>query len=513
MNAPHKPTAPPRDGLASTAAPRQPWRLPAGGRIDRSRAIGFTFDGRRFPGHPGDTLASALLANGVRLVGRSFKYHRPRGILSAGVEEPNALVELRGGARREPNTRATQVELFEGLEARSQNRWPSLAFDLGAVNGLFGPLLAAGFYYKTFMWPASFWEKLYEPLIRRAAGLGRAPEGADPDRYERTHLHCDVLVVGGGPAGLMAALAAGRAGARVALVEEDAQLGGRLLAEAEEVDGSAGADWAARVEAELAALPRVTILRRTAAFAVLDGGVVAAVERVSDHLPEPPAHLPRQRYWKIVARRVLLAAGAIERPVVFGGNDRPGVMLAGAVRGYLNRFAVLPGRRAVVFTAGDDGWRSVADLTRAGARIEAVVDARAEVPAAQVRLAERLGARLIAGGRVLGTQGGLHLAAVRFADAAGREDGAGADLLAMAGGWNPSLHLACHLGHRPRWDEAIHAFVPDALPQGMQVLGAAAGRFSTQAALADGAREGAAAAAECGFAGASPPVPRAEDAP
>jgi sarcosine oxidase subunit alpha len=491
----------------------QRFRLAGGGRIDRSRTLGFRFDGRHFAGHPGDTLASALLANGVHLVGRSFKYHRPRGILSAGPEEPNALVELRGGARREPNTRATQIELFEGLEARSQNRWPSLRFDIAALNGLVAPIIAAGFYYKTFMWPASFWEKLYEPLIRRAAGLGRAPQGADPDRYERMHAHCDVLVVGGGPAGLMAALAAGRAGARVLLLEEDNALGGRLLSETEEIASRPAADWLRDVEAELASLPRIRILLRTSAFGVFDGGVVGALERVSDHLPEPPPHLPRQRYWKIVARRVVLAAGAIERPVAFGGNDRPGVMLAGAVRSYVNRYAVLPGRRAVVFTAGDEGWRSVADLAAAGASIEAIVDARETIPDAQRQLAARLGARLVAGGRVLGTQGGLRVASVRFAGARGREEGVGADLVAMTGGWNPSVHLACHLGGRPRWDAAIHAFVPGTLPPGMTVAGAATGHLSTFAALSDGAREGVAAARDCGFASNGPDIPRAEDAP
>jgi sarcosine oxidase subunit alpha len=502
MNAPH-----------AAAAPTQPFRLRAGGMLDRTRRLPFLFDGRALYGHPGDTLASALLANGVRLVGRSFKYHRPRGILSAGPEEPNALVELRTGARREPNTRATQVELYEGLEARSQNRWPSLGLDLGAINGFFGPLIAAGFYYKTFMWPAAFWEKLYEPLIRRAAGLGRAADAADPDHYERSHAHCDVLVIGAGPAGLMAALTAGRAGARVLLVEEDHALGGRLLAESEEVDGLPGHAWAARVEAELAAMPRVTILRRTAAFASLDAGVVAAVERVSDHLPTPPDHLPRQRYWKIAARRVVLAAGAIERPIVFGGNDRPGVMLAGAVRSYVNRHAVLPGRRVVVFTAGEDGWRTVEDLARAGARIEAVIDARPVVSEARVELAASLGARLVEGGRVTGTQGWHGLSCVRYAGPRGVQGGVGADLLAVHGGWNPSLHLAGHRGDRPRWEEAIHAFVPASLPPGLLVAGAAAGRVSTHAALEDGARMGAEAASDCGFAASPPPTPRAEDAP
>jgi sarcosine oxidase subunit alpha len=497
----------------SHPAPPQPFRLPAGGLVDRSASLSFSFDGRRLSGLGGDTLASALLANGIHLVGRSFKYHRPRGILSAGAEEPNALVELRGGARREPNTRATMAELFDGLEARSQNRFPSLRVDLGAVNGLFAPILAAGFYYKTFMWPAGFWEKLYEPLIRRAAGLGRAPDGPDPDHYERMHAFCDVLVVGAGPAGLMAALAAGRAGARVMLVEEDLALGGRLLAEAEEVDGMPGPAWVRSVETELAAMPRVQVLRRTSAFAVLDHGVVAALERVADHLPAPPAHLPRQRYWKIVARRIVLAAGAIERPVVFGGNDRPGVMLSGAVRSYLNRYAVQPGQRAVVFTAGDDGWRTVADLARTSIHVEAVVDSRSEIPSHQIRLAARIGARLVTGGRVTGTTGWHRLAAVEITDDRGRVEGRGADLLAMGGGWSPAIHLACHLGGRPRWDERLAAFLPGTTPPGLAVAGAAAGRFTTAAALADGAREGSAAARDCGFAATEPLIPQAEDTP
>ena len=319
------------------------WRLGSGGLIDRSRSLGFTFDGRGYRGHPGDTLASALIANGVRLVGRSFKYHRPRGILTAGPEEPNALVELRTGARREPNTRATTAELYDGLGAASQNRWPSLRFDLLSLNSLVAPVLSAGFYYKTFMWPASFWEKVYEPLIRRAAGLGRASGESDPDTYEKAFLHCDVLIVGGGPAGLMAALAAGRTGARVVLCDEDFRLGGRLLAESLVVGERSSAEWAAHIAAELAALPDVRILPRTTVVGSYDDGTYSALERVNDHLAEPPEHEPRQRLWRIFAKRCVLAAGAIERPLVFGDNDRPGVMLAGAVRAYLNRYAAAAG--------------------------------------------------------------------------------------------------------------------------------------------------------------------------
>ncbi len=340
----------------------QPYRLAAGGIVNRSQPLAFSFDGTAYAGLAGDTLASALIANGVRLVGRSVKYHRPRGILTAGSEEPNALVELRTGARREPNTRATTVELFDGLAAASQNRWPSLRHDIGAVNSLLSPVLGAGFYYKTFMWPSSFWERLYEPAIRRAAGLGRASLEPDPDSYEKAHAFCDVLVIGAGPAGLAAARAAARANARVILCEEDFALGGRLTGERSVVDDLPGIDWVRPVEAELAGLPNVRLMRRTTVFGVYDGGTYGALEHVADHLPAPPEHQPRQRLWKIVARSTVLAAGAVERPIVFGGNDRPGIMLASAMRTYLNRYAVSPGRAVTLFTTGDDGWRTVGDL-------------------------------------------------------------------------------------------------------------------------------------------------------
>ena len=489
---------------AETSGRAAPFRTAAGGLVDRARPLAFRFDGRAYSGVAGDTLASALLANGVRLVGRSFKYHRPRGILSAGSEEPNALVELRTGDRREPNTRATVAELYEGFEARSQNRWPSLRHDVLSVNAAFAPIFAAGFYYKTFMWPKTFWEKVYEPTIRRAAGLGRAAEAPDPDTYEATHAHCDVLVVGAGPAGLAAASAAGRAGARVLLVDENAQAGGRLLAERREVGGSSGVEWARAASDELAAMQNVRVLTRTTLFGVYDHGQYGAVERVADHLATPDAHMPRQRYWRIVAKQVVLAAGAIERPLVFAGNDRPGVMLAGAVRAYVNTYGVLPGRRIAIFTTSDDGWRTVDDVTAAGGHVPVVVDARADVAETLVRGAARAGARVLLGGRLAATSGHPELTSITVADASGRHERVACDCLAMSNGWNPVVHLDSHKGRRPVWDATISAFVPAPPTGDLVAVGAAAGRFGLSDALDGGASAGAGAAQACGFA-APPP--------
>jgi sarcosine oxidase subunit alpha len=483
------------------------YRLAQGGLIDRTQPLSFRFDGATYSGFAGDTLASALVANGVTLVGRSFKYHRPRGILTSGSEEPSALVELRSGARREPNTRATTAELYDGLLARSQNRWPSLRCDFGAINDMLSPFLVAGFYYKTFMWPAKFWEALYEPLIRRAAGLGRVAGAEDPDHYEQAHAHCDVLVIGGGPTGLAAALAAGRAGARVILCDEDSRLGGRLLAERYAIDGKSGLDWIAAVEAELATMPDVRIMRRTTVTSVFDHGQYSAVERVSDHLAVPPEHVPRQRSWKIVARRAVLAAGALERMIAFGNNDRPGVMLAGAARTYFNRYAATPGKRLAIFTNNDDGWRTAMDARMAGIEIAAVIDSRGLPPGKFAAL----GLRLLAGAQVSHVHGSRRVQAIEVVEASGDVTKIDCDALAVSGGWNPAVHLTNHLNGRPVWNEQLAAFTPGALPPGMHVAGAANGALTLAECLSAGTGTGAMAAVECGFPMATHAVPHSDD--
>jgi len=487
-------------------------RLASGGLIDRSKPLDFRFDGRTMSGYAGDTLASALIANGVKLVGRSFKYHRPRGILSAGSEEPNALVELRSGARREPNTRATTIELYDGLEAASQNRWPSLSFDLLSINQLASPIFVAGFYYKTFMWPSALWEKLYEPMIRRAAGLGRAAEKADPDHYEKAWAHCDVLIAGSGPTGLAAALAAGRTGARVILCEEDNRLGGRLLSDGGTIEGMDAAAWVAKAEAELRSMPDVRIMTRTTVTGVFDQGTHAALERVNDHLPVPPDHQPRQRLWRIAAKRSIVAAGALERPIVFGGNDMPGVMLASAVRTYITRYAASPAQRLALFTNNDDGWKTVEAALAAGVTVAGVVDARDEVSAAQRALASRHGFALLSGvvDHVDGGKTGVKKVSVRLAGGASAT--LDADTLAVSGGWNPTVGLTSHHRGRPTWREDIAAFVPDGAPAGMSAAGAASGAFSLAECLSQGHAAGAAAASDLGISGNAGAAPSTDDA-
>ncbi len=482
------------------------WRIPGrGAGIDRQRPLRFRFDGREMEGFAGDTLASALMAAGVRVVGRSFKYHRPRGVMTAGAEEPNALVEIIEGAQQTPNTRATVQELYAGLQARSQNRWPGLGFDALAVNDFLHPFLGAGFYYKTFMWPRQFWERVYEPIIRRAAGLGSLSGRTDEGAYEKAFAFCDLLVIGAGPAGLVAALRAGRAGADVIMAEADTQPGGRLLADLPEIGGQGARDWLAGVQAELAALPNVRVMTRTTVTGAYDGGTYGALERVGLHRADP-GDLPRECFWRIVAKRAVMATGALERPIAHPGNDRPGVMLASAMPAYVNRWGVAPGRRVAIFGNNDSALATAQALTAAGVQIAAYIDPRPDVPALQDFPVYR-------GAQVVGTRGrmGLHTVQVRHADGVSEVP---ADALGLSGGWNPTLHLACHMNGRPEWDARIAAFVPrDGMVPGLTAAGAAAGGLSTAACLTDGARAAATALADLGLPVPEMTPPGAEDAP
>jgi len=484
------------------------FRTASGGRIDRRQSLRFTFDGRTYVGYQGDTLASALLGNGVHLVGRSFKYHRPRGILSAGSDEPNALVGVgQDEAHYTPNLRATQVELYEGLKAESQNRWPCLHFDAAAVNDLAAPFLPAGFYYKTFMWPKRAWKKLYEPKIRAMAGLGRAPEASDADHYISRYAHADVLVVGGGPAGLAAALTAADAGARVILCDEQVEFGGSLLADtAATIEGRPAAVWLAETVATLARHPRVRMLSRTTAFGYYPHNMVGLAERVTDHMADPDPDLPRERLWQVRAREIVFAAGALERPLVFPGNDRPGVMFADSARIYATRYGVRAGNRAVILTAHDEAYRAAVELHRAGVAIAAIADIRAEPQGALVEAARAAGLPIRTATTLTGTQGrlrvsGATLAALGKDGTVGKNERIACDLVLMSGGFTPSVHLFSQTRGKLRFDAEQQFFVPETSVENERSAGACRGVFGLAEALADGAAAGAAAALAAGHGG------------
>jgi len=467
------------------------FRTASGGRVDRRQALRFSFDGERFEGHAGDTLASALIANGVHLMARSFKYHRPRGLLSVGADEPNALVTVDGGPGRvTPNVRATQVELYDGLVARSQNAWPSLKYDALAVNSLASPLFPSGFYYKTFLGPQGAWEKLYEPVIRRAAGLGVAPTAADPDLYAFAYRHCEVAVVGAGPAGLAAALSAARTGVRVILFDEQPEFGGSLLSETSAVIAGAPAqDWLKAAVDELTAAKNVTLLKRTQVFGYYLQNFLAAAERLTDHRAHP--HGLREKLWQVRAKRVVLATGAHERPLVFADNDRPGVMLADSARELATRYGALPGRRIVVATAHDGAYRAALALQAAGAEIALIADSRPEATGPWPTAARAAGLAVETGAAIVGTRGALRvthaLIGKLWSDGrAGQPDVIACDLVAMSGGFTPSVHLFSQSRGKLKFDAASRSFLPGEARQAQTSVGACNGIFSLEAAISEG---------------------------
>ncbi len=459
-------------------------RLPSGGRIDRSKTVQFNWDGRKLKGHPGDTLSSALMAAGQKVIGRSFKYHRPRGIMSAGVEESGALVTIGDGDRRDPNVRASTQELYDGLRAHGQNAWPSVRFDMGAVTGLFSRFFSAGFYYKTFIGAPMFewgsgtgmWMQ-YEKVIRRAAGMGEASRAPDPDSYEHAHTFCDVLIVGSGPAGLSAALVAAKSGLDVLLVEQDFELGGDLLNQGSEESELKRVDMIAAVAAAGA-----RVMTRTTAFGLYDHGVAGLLERVTDHLAAPDPDLPRQRFWTVRTKRTILATGALERHVAFGNNDRPGIMTASAASAYLNRYGVLPGEKIIVATNNDYAYGPAFDLAAAGATVT-LCDARAAVPEALAGLATECGIALRSGAAPLNAHGARGVSGLEIAHRSGSAWRQGemenCDLVLVSGGWSPVVNLLSHNGLKPVWDAENACFVPCQTNGPVHMAGSAAAIWST----------------------------------
>ena len=464
------------------------FRLDQGGLINRNKKISFTFNGKKYFGYEGDTLASALLANGVHLVGRSFKYHRPRGFFGAGVDEPYAIVQMNRNNEVDPNVRATEQELFEGLEAKSVNCWPNVNFDIGAINNFLNKFFPAGFYYKTFMWPKSFWYKIYEPIIRKAAGFGAASIKHDKERYEHKYEYCDLLIAGSGPSGLASAYAAAQNGARVILAEDKSRFGGSLLTSEVTIGNQSGQEWAEKIISELKSMPNVVVKNRSQVFGYYDHNMLVMSERVSDHLPKTDKYIPKQRLWYIRAKEVVISSGSIERPLVFGNNDVPGVLLSSAAKEYLKIYGVLVGKKPIIFTNNDSGYETAIEFKKNG--IDPIIlDTRKDANSEIIKEAKELNINIKFSYVVVAAKG---YKKVNSADIAKISDdkknisnieNIKCDCICVSGFWTPTIHLASQSGNKTKFNEEIDAFVPSHSKQKEVTLGSANGVFTLEETL------------------------------
>ena len=473
----------------------QKYRLDNIGYINRDKKISFTFNGKKYFGYEGDTLASALLANGIHLVGRSFKYHRPRGFFGAGVDEPNAKVQLYKGAKTEPNANATEVELVEGLIVKSQNCWPSVSFDFGAINNLFQKFFPAGFYYKTFMWPKSFWYKVYEPIIRKAAGLGVAPLKPDPDRYEHKYEYCDVLIAGSGPSGLASALAAAKNGARVILAEDKSRFGGSLLVDEVTIGNKKGKEWADEAISQLKSMPNVIVKNRSQVFGYYDHNMMVMFEKTRDHIENPNKFTPRQKLWYIRAKEIVISTGSLERPLIFGNNDRPGILLSSAAKEYLKVYGVLVGRKPIIFTNNDSAYDTAIEFKKNGIN-PLVIDTRTNSDSSVVSEAKNLNIDIKFSHGIANTKGYLKVNSAiigKFnSDKSSYEnlEEVSCDCICVSGNWTPTVHLSSQSGNKLKFNETIDAFIPSQSRQKESTIGSANGSFTLKQALEDGFNKG-----------------------
>ena len=471
------------------------FRLDKGGLINRNKKISFKFNEKKYFGYEGDTLASALIANGVHLVGRSFKYHRPRGFFGAGVDEPYAIVQMNRNNEVDPNVRATEQELFEGLEAKSVNCWPSVNFDIGAINNFLNKFFPAGFYYKTFMWPKSFWYKVYEPIIRKAAGFGEASIKHDKERYEHKYEYCDLLITGSGPSGLASAYAAAQNGAKVILAEDKSRFGGSLLTSEVNIGNQSGHEWAEKIISELKSMPNVIVKNRSQVFGYYDHNMLVMSERVSDHLPKTDKYIPKQRLWYIRAKEVIISSGSIERPLIFGNNDTPGVILSSAAKEYLKVYGVIVGKKPIIFTNNDSGYETAIEFKKNGVD-PIVLDTREDPNSDIIKEAKELNINIKFSYVVVAAKG---YKKVKSADIAkisydkkniSSFENIKCDCICVSGFWTPTIHLASQSGNKTKFNEEIDAFIPNQSKQQETTLGSANGVFTLQETLKTSFKKG-----------------------